>query len=646
MTTSSAMPALLTRGRLKPLTLAQVRITDGIWKELADRVQDVVIASCDARTEQVGWVENLRELATGATNPHRGWLFADSDVYKVAEAMAWQQALPGGERWTERLGELADVIGRAQSDDGYINSAYGREGQPERYSNMEYGHELYCAGHLIQAGVASARSGGPVALLDAAVRVADHICEIFGPDGRVAVCGHPEVETALVELYRETGEQRYLRQAELFVSRRGRGLLADELRGGRDYYQDATPVRQQTVLVGHAVRALYLHAGAIDIAVETGDDDFLDVLRAQFDQTLATKTYLTGGMGSRHSGEAFGEEFELPNDRAYAETCAAVAAIHVAWRLLLVTGEPSYADYIETALYNSVLPSPSVTGDSFFYVNTLHRRVPGVQPSDTEASVRRTDGLRARWFTVSCCPTNISRLVSTLGAYLATHDDDGVQLHQYFGGRVAATGPDGEPRTLEVETRFPEQGRVRVVVTETDEAPWTLTLRVPAWSQRTAVSVNGEPVAVEGALVRVRRTWAAGDEVVLDLDLTPRWVHPHPEVDASRGCVAALRGPLVYALESVDNPGADVNRVGVRADAPLVVEAAEMPWGRTTLLRTAGAEVVPPADERTSGYEDAADRESGRPRDLRLLPYYLWANRGASTMRVWLPVREQAAGQG
>ncbi len=646
MKRSPAMPALLTRGRLKPFALDQVHVSDGVWKTFSDRVREVVIEHCDARMEQVGWLDNLRETAAGAPPAHRGWLFADSEVYKLAEAMSWQQAGPDGGRWTRRLEELADVIGRAQDDDGYLSSAYGRPGQAERYSDMEYGHELYCAGHLIQAGVAAARGGGPAALLDAAVKAADHVCEVFGPAGRVAVCGHPEIETALVELYRETGEQRYLRQAELFVSRRGRGLLADELRGGRDYYQDATPVRQQTALVGHAVRALYLHAGAIDIAVETGDDDFLAVLRAQFDRTLATKTYITGGMGSRHSGEAFGEEHELPNDRAYAETCAAVAAIHVAWRLLLATGDASYADYIETALYNTVLSAPSVTGDSFFYVNTLHRRVPGEQPSDSEASVRRTDGLRARWFTVSCCPTNIARLVSSLGAYLATHDDDGVQVHQYFGGRIEAAGPGGSRRSIDLRTRYPEEGRVRVVVAETDAGPWTLSLRVPAWSRTTSVRVNGAAVPVDGPWVRVRRNWEAGDEVELDLDLTPRWVHPHPELDASRGCVAALRGPLVHALESVDNPGADVNRIGVAPGAPLVAEPAELPWGPTTLLRTAGSEVTVAAEERTAVGAVATAPGAGPTRELRLVPYHLWANRGSSTMRVWLPVRERAAGEG
>lgn len=642
MTSNPAVPALLSRGRLKPFALDQVHLRDGIWADLTARVRDVVIGHCNSLTEEEGWVDNLRDTAAGAPSPPSGWRFADSEVYKLAEAMSWQQGTPDGHRWAERLQELAEVITKAQAEDGYVNSAYGRPGLPERYSDMEHGHELYCAGHLIQAGVAAARSGGPAALFDSAVRVAAHVCDVFGPDGRVAVCGHPEIETALVELYRETGERRYLRQAELFVSRRGRGLLADELRGGRDYYQDATPVRQQSALVGHAVRALYLHAGAIDIAIETGDDDLLAVLRAQFDRTLATKTYITGGMGSRHSGEAFGEEYELPNDRAYAETCAAVAAIHVAWRLLLTTGDPTYADYIETALYNSVLPSPSITGDSFFYVNTLHRRVPGVQPSETEASARRTDGLRARWFTVSCCPTNIARLVSSLSGYLASYDNDGVQLHQYFGGHVEATAADGSVRSLAIETRYPEDGTVRVVVNATDAAPWTLTLRLPASSRTATVRVNGDPVPIGMRLVALRRTWAPGDEVLLELDVTPRWLSPHPEVDASRGCAAVRRGPLVYCLESVDNPGLDVNRVVVRPDAPLVEETVAMPWGPTVTVRTRGTQIVPREENLAYPYTEKPIHDTGHEHSVRLLPYYLWANRGSSTMRVWIPVLPQA----
>jgi DUF1680 family protein len=638
------MPALPTSGRLKPLALTQVQLEDGIWAEFATKVREVVIQHCSSLTEEVGWVDTLREVAAGCPSSPRSWPANDSEVYKLAEAMSWQQATPTGHRWKHKLDELADVISEAQAEDGYLNSAFGRPGRPDRYSDMEYGHELYCAGHLIQAGVASARSGGPASLMVSAIRVADHICAVFGPDGRMGVCGHPEIETALVELYRETGERQYLRQAELFVFRRGRGLLADELRGGRDYYQDATPVRQQSTLVGHAVRALYLHAGAIDIAVETGDDDLLAALRAQFDRTLATKTYITSGMGSRHSGEAFGEEYELPNDRAYAETCAAVAAIHVAWRLLLATGDPSYADYIESALYNSVLPSPSIAGDSFFYVNTLHRRVPGVQPSETEASVRRTDGLRARWFTVSCCPTNIARLVSSLGGYLASHDDDGIQLHQYFGGRVEAPAADGSARSLLIETRYPHDGEIRLLVDATDAEPWTLTLRIPSSSTTAAVRVNGDLVPIDGPLVSLRRTWRTGDEVKLDVDVSPRWLYAHPEVDASRGCIAMQRGPVIYCLESVDNAGVDINRVVVDPDAPLVEETATMPWGLAVIVRTSGSQPV--GVDHGHAHLAKAESSTGAGDDiaLRLLPYYLWANRGSSTMRVWIPAQPRSDG--
>jgi DUF1680 family protein len=238
---------------------------------------------------------------------------------------------------------------------------------------------------------------------------------------------------------------------------------------------------------------------------------------------------------------------------------------------------------------------------------------------------------------VSCCPTNTARLVSSLNGYLASHDDDGIRVHQYFGGRLDAVGPAGDARALDIETRYPEDGRIRLVVRATDASPWTLTLRVPAWSAGAAVQVNGEAVESSGPQVAIRRAWSVGDEVVLDLTVAPQWVHPHPEVDASRGCAAVRRGPVVYCLESVDNPGIDVNRVLVEPGAPLREELAELPWGPTTVIRAFGGEVVSPTEGDGACFGSDPYREGEQRHELRLLPYHLWANRGPSTMRVWLP---------
>jgi DUF1680 family protein len=317
-----------------------------------------------------------------------------------------------------RLRALVDRIAPVQEPDGYLNTMFGRPGQAPRYRDLQWGHELYCFGHLIQAAIARGRTHGDDLLVEVAVRAADHVCEAFGPGGIASVDGHPEIELALAELARYTGDRRYLEQARLFVERRGHGVLGD-IELGAAYYQDDVPVREADVLRGHAVRALYLAAGAADVAVDTGDDELLGAVTRQTLHTLARRTYLTGGMGAHHEGESFGQDFELPPDRAYSETCAGVAAVMLGHRLLLATGDPTYADAVERTLFNVVATSPADDGQAFFYTNTLHQRVPGAVPDPDVASPRASSDLRAPWFNVSCCPTNVARTFATLSAYVA-----------------------------------------------------------------------------------------------------------------------------------------------------------------------------------------------------------------------------------
>ncbi len=327
--------------------------------------------------ERLGWTANFTHAANGTiAGNHQGMMFADSDVYKLMEAMAWEVGRSGSVDAERRFGELTAVIAPAQEPDGYLNTVFGRPGQPPRYSDLEWGHELYNDGHLFQAAVARQRSSGGDEFVEIARRVADHVCATFGDGGIERVCGHPEVELGLVELARTTGEQRYLDQAALFVERRGRGTLG-EIGFGQAYFQDDVPVRDATVFRGHAVRAMYLAAATVDVAVETGDDELLARVIEQWEATIARRTYLTGGMGSMHTGEAFGDDFMLPPDRAYSETCAGIGSVMLAWRLLLATGETRFADLIERTLYNVVATSPAPDGRHFFYANPLHQRVPG-----------------------------------------------------------------------------------------------------------------------------------------------------------------------------------------------------------------------------------------------------------------------------
>ena len=435
MADRSGLPVAPHRGgALRPLGIDDVRLDGGFWGERQRLNAETLIPHCLGWERRLGWIDNFRD-------PHgeRGREFADSDVYKLVEAMAWEAGRSGDAGLDGVIAEIAGEAAVAQEEDGYLNTRFGHRGRDRRYTDLEWGHELYCYGHLIQAAVARLRTRGEDRLTDVAVRAADHVCEAFGPDGNPGVCGHPEIEMALVELYRATGEQRYLDQASSFVERRGRPALADSERG-RAYFQDEMPLREARAFRGHAVRALYLASGAVDVAVETGDDELLATIVRQWEHTIARRTYLTGGMGSRHADEAFGEDFELPPDRAYSETCAGVASVQLAWRLLLATGDARFADLAERTLYNVVATSPALDGSGFFYANPLHQRVPGEAPDPDAESPRAASSLRAPWFRVSCCPTNVARTLASLGGYVATTDDGGIQLHQLASCSVRAHG--------------------------------------------------------------------------------------------------------------------------------------------------------------------------------------------------------------
>ena len=638
----SGRPVAPTRGVLQPLDLRDVRIGPGFWGDRQRLNGTVVIDHCREWMERLGWIGNFRVASGQAAGERRGREFTDADVYKLAEAMCWEAARidrPGGSDLDAAADELSEVIAGAQEADGYLNTRFGHQGAEARYRDLEWGHELYCAGHLVQAGVARLRThddAGDHPLAVVATRVADHVVREFGDAGRPGVDGHPEIEMALVELYRASGADRYLEQARRFVERRGRPAL-DDIPFGRAYFQDDVPVRAATALRGHAVRALYLTAGVVDVAVETGDHELLEIIASQWRHTIATRTYLTGGMGSRHEGEAFGEDYELPPDRAYAETCAGVAAIMVAWRLLLATGEARYADLIERALYNVVATAVAADGQAFFYTNPLQVRVPPPVADPTAESPRAQAGLRAPWFTVSCCPPNVARLLASLSAYVATTARSALQLHQFVAGQVHAVLTDVGPVRLRVETDYPWSGSVTVQVQESPRAPWQLEVRVPTWAAGMRLALGDEvwpvaPAAGAGVTTRgyavVDRAWSAGDELRMELPVRPRWTYPDPRLDAVRGCVAVERGPLVYCAESPATAPDDLTDDRL---ALVCVDDATAPDDSDTPV-LGGAVAV-------DVLAHALEEPAGPPRRLPLIPYHLWGNRGPATMRVWLPMR-------
>ena len=638
-TLAVATPVVPSHGALRPLGLDEVRITGGVWADRQAVNGRATLAHIEYWMEHEGWIGNFDAAAAGTVAAHRaGREFSDSEVYKLLEAMAWEVGRSDDAEVDARLESLVARIAAAQESDGYLNTQFGRPGQRARYSDLEWGHELYCFGHLFQAAVARLRTrpGANDGLVDVARRAADHVCATFGAGGLQRVCGHPEIEPALAELGRATDEQRYVDQAALFIARRGTGTLAD-IELGRSYYQDDVLVREATVLQGHAVRANYLAAGAVDVAIETDDGELLAALTTQWENTVAHRTYITGGQGAHHSGESFGDDWELPPDRAYSETCAGVGSVMFSWRLLLAQGLPRYADLIERTLYNVVATSPSHEGTAFFYTNTLHQRRPGTAPATDVAVPRATSSLRAPWFAVSCCPPNVARLFASLGASVAPVDDAGLQIHQYVPAQIRTHLTDSRALDVDVETDYPHDGRIRIVVRTSHDEPWTLSLRVPAWATGATLTTPGEsPAPAVPGTTRVTRAFKAGDVVELQLPVGPRVVVPDARIDAVRGCVAVERGPEVLCLESVDLAEAGAVR---DADVGHVRLTSRDSVREVDGQVVARFEVDAPAAAAWP-YEDAdpdGDRRTTAVVETPLIAYHDWANRGPSTMRVWLP---------
>ncbi len=680
-------PAAGFRAALRPAD--GPRITGGFWQARRAVNSVACIPQGPDLLESAGNLHNLRLVTGEAEGEYRGDLpFLDSDVYKWLEAASWQAAEPEGlpAEVARRMDEIIALVGRAQQVDGYLNSWFQIVKGGRRYEDLRWGHELYCAGHLIQAAVAHHRATGRTDLLGIARRFADHLAGVFGPGNPIdGVDGHPEIETALVELYRETGDGRYLELAGYFIDRRGHGLLNPPARRGRapgpEYCQDHVPVREAPTVTGHAVRQMYLLAGAADYAAETGDPELLAALERLWSAMTATKTYLTGGIGAHHAEEDFGDPYELPGERAYCETCAAVASIHWSWRMALLTGRARYSDLIERTLFNALIPGVSLDGRCWLYVNPLQVRDGYARHVVGDQGARRT-----RWFRCACCPPNVMRLLASLPHYAASTDRSGLQLHQYadgvYGGRIRGEGGGegesggeggGEVReqgggaegagaaggrvAVRVITDYPWSGRIAVTVDETvPGAVWTLSLRVPGWCERYALRVEGETVTAkpdEDGWLRVRRSWQPGDAVELDLDIEPRLTVADPRVDAVRGCVAIERGPLVYCVEGVDHPGGGLDDLVFDLDAGLSeYEDPDLLGGVTVITGSGRRRTLPPttswpyrrASQATIDSPDevvdraAEDAHFGERITITAVPYYTWANREDGAMRVWLPV--------
>ena len=571
-----AVPSASASVAHQPLPGGGARLSAGLLHAWQQRNAAASLPLALRQLETAGNLANVRLAVSGAREGYRGPVFMDSDIYKVLEAIGWELGRSPDEGLASFLAETTVLLEKAQQPDGYLNSYMQVTGRP-RYSFLASSHELYCAGHLIQAGIACQRGAGEPALLAVARRFADHLVEHF-LDRQEGIDGHPIVESALAELYRETGHEPYLRLASQFVEQRGHGLIGDSGFGHR-YLQDHEPVRDTVTEVGHVVRALYLDAGVADVAAETADAALLQSSLTRWSDMVATKTYLTGGNGSRHEGESFGDRFELPPDRAYNETCAAIASFQWAWRLLLATGDARYADLMERVLYNGFASSTATDGTRFFYINPLQRRADHFEKDDP--------GRRREWFNCACCPPNIMRTMASLQHYLATVSAGTLYVQQFTGATLSAPLAGGV-LTVEMATDYPWAGAVELRVTSAPPQACGLAVRVPAWSAVPQIRRNEDLVEADpepGYLV-VRGQWRPGDVLRFELDTTPRLTYPDRRVGAVQGTAAIERGPLVYCVEQADQPaGTDVADLALVPGGLEEVRATLPGVGSTMLVR-------------------------------------------------------------
>ncbi|MER7245294.1 beta-L-arabinofuranosidase domain-containing protein [Kribbella sp. NPDC000426] len=609
----------------------RVELTGGLLGSWQRRNREATIPHVIGELRKAGNLENLRRLADPSVGPYRGrYPFLDTDLYKTLEGLAYEVGrddAPAGAR--EFFDEVVVLLEEAQAEDGYLNSYFQDPDQPKQpWSDLGWGHELYNLGHLIQAAVAANRRLDDDRLLTIARKFADLVVDRYGEHGEEAIDGHPEVEMALVELYRETGNADYLTQARLFVDRRGQGKLKHTIFPG-EYFQDHVPFRELPSVIGHAVRMAYLAAGATDVYLETGDQTLLAALERLWDDMVATKLYLTGGLGSRHSDEAIGDRYELPSERAYAETCAAIATMQWAWRMFVATGKASYLDVYETVLYNAYAVGLSADGTAFFYDNPLQRRPDHEQRSGAE------DGgelLRRAWFGCPCCPPNIVRWMSELQDHVAVARDNILYVGTYADARITA----GD-LAFSVSTNYPWDGEITLTVDNAPAEERTIALRIPAWATEAALARPGAedeaPADADDGWVTVRQAFAPGDVVRLTLPMAPRAHGSHPYLDATRSAIAVARGPLVYCIEQqdVDAPVDDL-LLTPRAVRTAIARKHE---DHLVLELTAGVAPEPPAELYpviTEETEPSAVHEV----PATFVPYFRWGNRQALAMRVWL----------
>ena len=606
---------------LQAVPFHEVTIDDPFWSPRLETTLEVTVGHCLDQCEKTGRIANF-DVAAGKVEGgrFRGRLYDDSDLYKVIEGAAYALRHERDSALEARVDAVIDRIAAAQQEDGYIDCYYTTAAKGMRWTNIRSGHELYCAGHLIEAGIAYAHATGKRQLLDVAIRMADHVDRVFGPGKRQDPPGHQEIELALLELAAETGTLRYEKLARFFLDARGH-FEGRKAGGYGSYAQDHLPVRQQRRAEGHAVRAVYQACALTDLARLDRDAGLAATLTALWDDVHLGKIYITGGIGSVPGIEGFGPPFVLPNDTAYTETCAAVALSLWNQRMLLLTRDVRYADDLERCLYNGMLSGVSMDGDRFFYDNPLGSR---------------GGHLRSEWFSCACCPSNVVRFLPSLGGRIWSHDDDEIHVSQYIGSRTSIALAAGKVG-VRMKSRLPWEGEVEIALQPTDRQRFVLCLREPAWGRgRAQRTLGGKKLPAErsGGWLRVDREWEPGDSVRLTLPMEIERVTDDPRVVTNAGRVALRRGPLVYCLEGVDH-GGHARNLMLPADSQLRVV------GHPDLL----------GGIRTIEGPGLARAKDGSLEDIQLhaVPYYAWNHRGVGELVTWIPARPELAerpGQG
>lgn len=629
--------------RLRPARVADVVLRDDFWAPRQHTLQTRTLPSQYQQLEEAGV---FAQLDVGRPpgplrippDPVHGvtmQMFWDSDVGKWIEAVAYTVAHARDARLEARVDDLASQLQRAQSPDGYLNTYFLQRCPDQRWTNLRDTHELYCAGHLLEGAVAYFEATGKRTLLDVMCRYVDHIAAVFGdePGQKRGYCGHPEIELALVRLHAVTRNQAHLDLARFFIDARGTQPHYFDLEAverGSDpaiypmrtyeYSQSHIPVRAQRKVVGHAVRAMYLYCAMADLSGALDDVELRRACEFLWHDLVTRRLYVTGGMGPSATNEGFTVDYDLPNETAYAETCAAVGLVLWAHRMLHLVGDGVYADAMELALYNGALSGIALDGEHYFYDNKLESR---------------GDHHRWRWHRCPCCPTNIARLLGSVGRYAYSTALDQVAIHLYAESQATFDLPPGTVQIIQA-TRYPWDGDVCVTVAQTPGSPWTLALRIPAWCRTALLQINDEEVDIEPLIsrgyARVSRAWRAGDQVKISLPMPVERVRAHPEIRADAGRVALKRGPVVYCLEASDGvvpphlivlpdsttfePYFDGGLLGgvyvIRCKATY---SAPQQWG-DTLYRSD----PPPSQEQL----------------ITMIPYCLWDHRTAGEMRVWL----------